>query len=180
MSIRVTHRVQGMRQARRVFRRLAKLGEDPSELLDAFGQTLVESAVRRLSQTNVGPDGEKWEPSERATRTGGKIQFDTGMAGLAGSIVHRTLPDAVEVGSPLIYAAQRQFGGTIRAKPGSVLAFPGTATTGNAGPTTIFATEVTQPARPYLGISDDDADELASLALDFIEDILRPAEGGSP
>lgn len=170
MSLRTAHKATGMREARRVFKKLADLGEDPGELLDAIGQTLVESAVRRLSETNVGPDGIRWKVSRRAEFGGGPTQFNSGMAGLAGSLQARALPNAVEVGSPLVYAAQRQFGGTIRAKPGKWLIFDTLNEIGE--PETIFAKEVTQPARPYLGVSDEDATEIRDLAFDFLADII--------
>lgn len=170
MSLRIAHRSTGMRAARRVFKRLQALGENPGELLDAMGQTLAESAVQRLAVSNEGPDGETWPESRRAQFKGGRTQHDQGQAGLAGSITYRALPDAVEIGSPLVYAAQRQFGGTIKAKPGRWLVFDGLDESGQ--PTTYFAKKVTQPARPYLGISDEDADELGGLAVEFLEDIL--------
>lgn len=171
MTIRTAHRSTGMRQARRVFKALRKLAEDPRELLEAFGQTLVESAVHRLAVTNEGPDGEAWPVSRRARFGGGRTQYKTGQAGLAGSLTYRALPDAVEMGSPLVYAAQRQFGGTIKAKPGKYLVFDSLDEAGN--PIKVFAKEITQPARPYLGISDDDADELGAIAVEFLDDILR-------
>ena len=110
-SIRTAYRTKGMRQARRILKRIEKLGEDRSELVEAIGQTLVESAQHRLAVTNEGPDGEKWPVSRRAMRSGGRTQFDSGMAGLAGSLTYRALPGGLEIGSPLAYAAQRQFGG---------------------------------------------------------------------
>lgn len=178
MSIRTAHRTTGMRQARRFFRKLEKLGEDPRELLDAIGQTMTESAVRRLTTTNKAPDGTRWTPSRRAQFKGGRTQLDRGSAGLAGSITHRVIPGGVEVGSPLIYAAQRQFGGTIKAKPGRMLVFDSLDAAGN--PIKVFARKVTQPARPYLGVSDDDADEIGGLALDFITDLFPDGRGVSP
>lgn len=175
MTIRAAHRSVGMRRARRVLRQLEALGQDPSELLDAIGQTLVESGVRRLSQTNEGPDGKSWPVSRRAAKTGGRTQFDSGMAGLAGSLTHRVLPDAVEMGSPLVYAAQRQFGGTILPKRGRFLVFKGIDEAGEER--LFFARKVTQPARPYLGISDDDAEEIGALSAEFLDMILRPQAG---
>lgn len=184
MTLRTSHRTRGMRQARRVLKRLEDIGEDPRELQEAIGQTMVESAVQRLAVTNRGPDGTPWPQSARAKHDGGRTQHDTGQAGLAGSLTYRALPGAIEVGSPLIYAAQRQFGGTIRAKPGKSLAFPerdetGRPVIGNDGqPRLVFVKSVTQPARPYLGISDEDADEIGSLALEFLEQVM-PRDGGA-
>lgn len=178
MSIRTAHRTVGMRQARKFFHELKKLGQDPGELQDAIGQTMVEAAVRRLTTTNKGPDGKRWTPSRRAQFKGGKTQLDRGSAGLAGSISHRVIPDGIEVGSPLVYAAQRQFGGTIRAKPGRSLVFDTLDEAGN--PIKIFAKKVTQPARPYLGISNEDAREIGDLSLEFIQGIFPEGTGVAP
>lgn len=169
-SIRTAYRTKGMRQARRILKRIEKLGEDRSELVEAIGQTLVESAQHRLAVTNEGPDGEKWPVSRRAMRSGGRTQFDSGMAGLAGSLTYRALPGGLEIGSPLAYAAQRQFGGTIRPKRGRFLVFETIDEGGR--PVKIFARQVTQPARPYLGVSDADADEIAGLAVDMLDAIV--------
>lgn len=176
MSLRTAHKTIGMRAARRAFQQMEEFGIDPSPVLDAAGQTLVESSVHRLAVSNEGPDGEKWAQSRRAKFRGGPTQFNSGQAGLAGSITYRAIPGGVEIGSPLIYAAMRQFGGTIEARPGKSLWFKTLDETGDE--IMIAVKKVTQPARPYLGVSDDDADEIADLALRHLGSIVSPEAGG--
>ena len=175
MSIRVAHRSVGMRRARRVLRQLEALGQDPSELLSEIGQTLVDSAERRINRTNVGPDGKSWPVSRRAAFKGGPTQYDSG--DLSRSLLYRVLPDALEMGSPLLIAAQRQFGGTILPKRGRFLVFRGLDEAGEER--LFFARKVTQPARPYLGVSDDDAEEIGALSAEFLDAIMRPGPGES-
>ncbi|MEM9737409.1 MAG: phage virion morphogenesis protein [Pseudomonadota bacterium] len=170
MALRITHKAEGFDRAQRAFRELGDLGADPRELLEAIGAALTDSTVERLAVTNTSPDGVPWPQSRRAQVTGGPTQFDSGMAGLAGSITHNVIPSGVEIGSPLVYAAQRQEGGTIRARPGKRLVFKTWDSAGN--PITIFAKQVTQPARPYLGVSAEDQIEIEGLALDALEEAL--------
>ena len=85
-------------------------------------------------------------------------QFTLTKAGhLSGSISARHGPDFAEWGVNRIYAAIHQFGGTIRPKNSKALRF---ALAGGG-----FATvkSVTMPARPFLGLSDDDKADIADL-----------------
>jgi len=169
MSFSIHTKTEGFKQARKVWRRLERADVDRRPLADAMGQTLVQSAVERLSKTNTGPDGTPWAQSSRAKHDGGKTQFQSGMAGLAGSLLHDPDHDGVDYGSPLVYAAQRQFGGTIEAKPGGFLVFD-TIDDETGESIKIFAKKVEQPARPYLGVSEEDATELGALAVEYYGD----------
>lgn len=172
MSLNVEFRKKGLRQAREVFKRLAADGHDRDDLTNAIGETLVSSAVRRLSTTQQSPSGESWPQSRRVEKKGGITQYHEGH--LAGSILYRALPDAIEMGSPLVYAAQRQFGGEITPKkPGGWLVFDTLDEHGKE--IKIFAKKVTQPARPYLGVSAEDADEIGDLAIEFFDNIIGDA-----
>jgi len=174
MSLRVEFQLDGLRQTKRVFRELNKRGRDTAPLADAIGQTLTASAERRLTTTNVDPDGTPWPVSARVRARGGKTQTNRGH--LAASLTHAVGADggSVTVGSNKPYAAMRQFGGTIRPKkPGGVLIF--TTFDEKGQEVKVAAKKVTQPARPYLGVSDEDADEMAGLALDYLNDAFDEA-----
>jgi|GEM_PF-917052 len=175
MSLTAVYRTTGMREARKVFRDLERRGADMTPLADAIGQVLVESSVHRLAVTNKAPDGTPWPSSARTRARGGPIQYARGAGGLAGSMRHAVQPGggAVEYGSNKPYAAQRQFGGTIKPKkPGGFLVFE-TFDDATGEPILIFARSVTQPARPYLGVSDDDADDIGSIALEYLNDVIE-------
>jgi phage virion morphogenesis protein len=113
-----------------------------------------ESSTRQRFRTVTGPDGQRWKPSLRARITGGRTLTRDGH--LSGSISARHGRDFAEWGVNRIYAAIHQFGGEIRAKGGSLrfrLANGGFAT----------VQKVTMPARPFLGVSDDDRDDILDI-----------------
>ena len=134
---------------------VAHRGDDMTDLMDQIGIVLVAGAVERIGITNVTPDGVPWPQSLRAAEDGGPTLHDTGR--LMRSVTHLAVPREVEIGSNLIYAGVHQTGATIRPKNGDALAF--TLPNGSF----VLAGEVTLPARPYLGISDEEADEIAGL-----------------
>lgn len=121
-----------------------------------------ESSTRQRFRTETGPDGQRWKPSLRARITGGRTLTKDGH--LSGSISARHGRDFAEWGVNRIYAAIHQFGGEIRAKGGSLrfrLAGGGFAQ----------VKQVTMPARPFLGVSDDDRDDI----LDVIQTRIQGA-----
>lgn len=105
----------------------------PRRTWNQIGQILVTSTVDRFER-GVGPDGVPWRPSARASREGGVTLVDT--ARLRGSIAHRASADGVEVGTNVVYAAIHQFGSRAGGKPRNI------------------------PARPYLGVDDDDREAI--------------------
>lgn len=152
----------------------AHRGEDMTDLMDQIGMVLVAGAVERIGMTNVSPDGVPWPQSLRvrigaqAARPEGSFvgPMPDGGGGptlhlsgrLMRSITHLPAPREVEIGSNLIYAGVHQAGATIRAKTAEGLSF----TLANGDHVVVGA--VTIPARPYLGISAEEADEIEGLA----------------
>lgn len=150
-------------------------------LLESVGEALVSSTFQRFMDEE-DPTGKKWEPSQRAKPTedkrapmrrdakgrllkgsgkitkgnkGGKTLQDTGS--LRDSIDYATTPDSVMVGSNpdkmgtnKVYAAIHQFGG----KAGR-------------------GRKVTIPARPFVGISKEDMEEVQGTIADFLADAFR-------
>lgn len=171
MSFQVLSDFSGIDRAVKVFRRLDRAGKDTRALADAMGQEVAQSAIHRLTVTNTSPDGEKWPTSARVRVKGGLVQNESGTAGLAGSITHRVVPGGFVVGSVSPYAAMRQFGGTIRPRNAKVLIFQ-TFDERTGEEITIATKKVTQPARPYLGLSDDDVEVLGDLAADHFADVM--------
>lgn len=116
-------------------------------ILDAVGETLVSSTIQRF-RDGEGPDGEPWDASLRAKEEEGQTLVDT--ARLRNSIGHAVTDDVVLVGTAVEYAAIHQYGG----KTGR----------GHA---------VTMPARPYLGLSQEDAKEVQSLLAQHLASAFR-------
>ena len=69
--------------------------------------------------------------------------------GRFASLTSQVEGNVLRVGTNKVYAAVHQFGGTIRPRAAPRLAF-------RLGQRLVFAGTVTIPARPFLGISDDD------------------------
>jgi phage gpG-like protein len=147
--------------------------------LKEIGETLIESTKHRF-ETTTTPDGERWPANSQATyesyldkktgryedgkRVGNKKGFYlkdgsigvrsarllsdkkplTGETGSLMDYIHYNLlgGDALEIGSPMEYAAMQQFGGDQSEFPwlwGDI------------------------PARPFLGISEDDKNEILAI-----------------
>ncbi|NEX47604.1 phage virion morphogenesis protein [Pseudotabrizicola algicola] len=143
--------------ASRALSALAAASEDMTPLMEEIGRVLVNGAIERIGTTNVGPDGVAWQPSRRATEKGGKTLHDSGV--LMRSINAWASPDQVVVGTNVPYAAVHQLG----AATGSLGVWVGNDKNGRD--MTVLSPWGDIPARPYLGISEE---ERAS-ALDLVE-----------
>lgn len=164
---------------------LAALAATEGRLADArgmwaqVGASLVTSTQRRFEESRA-PDGSIWPPSLRVLAHGGKTLIDT--ARLMQSITFNAFDDGVEVGTNVVYAAIHQFGGQITVpERQQTLHFKTSKRTGQklqgfrkAGKadvhvaTTIPAHSVTIPARPFLGLDDDDDREIMAIAADWL------------
>lgn len=157
----------------RVLREAPRKLADKKNLLDAIGNMLVSSTMKRF-QDEEGPDGTKWEPSGRTWEAGlarkgrkatekqkavknraetgkfGKTLQDTGRLRSSVTFEPRTTKNEVYVGSNVIYARIHQLGG--KAGRGK---------------------KVTIPARPYLGISKEDQEEAMELLKDFMKNAFK-------
>lgn len=146
-------------------RRLIALGRSPAPVLREIA-ALGESSTRLRFRTQRGPDGQAWKPSLRAQLTGGRTLTQAGH--LSGSISSNAGNDYAEWGVNRIYAAIHQIGGTIRAKSGA-LKFR----LANGAFAVVKA--VRMPARPYLGVNDDDRNDILAI----ISRRLSGASGGA-
>lgn len=121
----------------------------------AIADHLRGSTVDRFEDQR-GPDGRAWQQSQRAREDGGL----TLVAGehLRNSITADHDERRALAGTNLIYAAIHQFGGRITARPGGALRTP-------AGP----RAAVSMPARPFLGFSAENREEIEFLLSDHID-----------
>lgn len=128
-----------------------RVNSQKTALMAEIGEALVSGTVDRFSK-GEDPEGNKWEPSARAWMEGvagnkrrrqfGKTLVDT--ARLRKSIDYATTPNSVMVGSNVVYARIHQLGG----KAGR-------------------GRKVTIPARPYLGVSKEDMEEVQDILTNF-------------
>ena len=143
----------------------------PRPLLRQIGVYLVASTQARFG-TGKDPQGNAWAPllpAYAAIKRGPSILVGSGMSGgLQGSITFDTSNDAVMWGSNKISAAVHQFGATIVPKVAPALRF---RLVGGW----VSAQSVTVPARPYLGLSREDEEEIAWLSGRFARKLLAGA-----
>ena len=139
--------------------------EDRGRLLQSVGVEM-ETQTRVRFDTQRSPEGDTWKALAQRTA---EYYIGAGMGHRSILVGTGMLRDSVTsevesgawsalVGATMEYAATHQFGATIRPKTAKALAVPGYG----------MLRKVTIPARPYLGVSQDDAREIASLASAFI------------
>jgi phage virion morphogenesis protein len=141
-------------EIRRALQHLLEVSGNLRPALQEIGERLTESTKHRF-ETITGPDGRRW-PLNSVLSTLLYKDGDRPLTGETGALmdtIHWQLvgDDAVEIGSPMEYAAMQQFGGTKAEFPhlwGDI------------------------PARPFLGISDDDKDAILDEIQAHIEAAL--------
>lgn len=127
----------------------------------AINQVISEglrSSTRERFKEQRTPDGKSWETSIRASTTGGSTLTDS--ARLKNSIRSRSDKSGAAVGTNLIYAKTHQFGTrrVIRAKSTKGLRFKV-----NGQWMTKQKVKINIPARPFLGIGDEDTKEIRAV-----------------
>jgi len=150
-------------EVRRGIGGLLTAAEDLTPLLDEIG-SYVENTTKLRFSDGVGPDGKAWTPSRRAAREGGQTLLNHGH--LRDSITYVIQGDEVMIGTNVIYAAIHQFGGVIRPKSAKKLAF-------RTPDGLRLVDQVTIPARPYLGVNDEDKQEIRYIFKDIFEAAVR-------
>lgn len=139
---------------------LAALGDlDPVGLNKKIGEVLVSSTKKRF-EDETAPDGTKWPKSYRASACGGQTLSDKGR--LKNSISYQASANKVEVGTNVKYAHVHQNGMEIKAINAKFLRF-------RVGGGWAKKKKVTIPKRPFLGISDDDMEEIDATIMDHIK-----------
>lgn len=147
---------------------LTKRGTDLRPLMQELGEYLSETTKQRF-QTSTAPDGSRWAPNAPATYLSylGKYKGSFGTSGritkagagrasgkkpligetgrLSSEIYYRADGRSVEIGSGLVYSAIHQFGG-------------------EAG----LGRKVRIPARPYLGLSEQDRSAIGEIAASYL------------
>ena len=149
---------------RALLRKVRSFSElDKKKVNAALAESARESTLERFKQSK-GPDGKRWKTSIRAARTGGKTLIDS--AQLRNSIRSYSDDTGFAVGTNVKHAATHQFGEpgrTIRAKKKKALRFQV-----DGHWVTKKKVRVKIPARPFLGLSDEDMDEIRATVEDYM------------
>lgn len=138
-------------------------------LLEDIGEYLVRS-TRERAEREVSPDGVPWDAltpryaARKAKKYPGAKILHRDFHLLGDQLAAQVDDDTLRVGTNAVYGAIHQFGGTIH--HGSYQRIRDRRH--------FDARDVAIPARPWLGVSAEDADEIHAITLDY----LRRAVGG--
>jgi phage virion morphogenesis protein len=165
--------------AQGVFARAADRAVNAQPMWEDIGASLVTSTQHRFER-GVRPDGSPWPPSMRALAEGGKTLVES--TRLMLSLTSEATGVGVMVGTNVLYAAAHQFGAdiqqgartqTIRFKrhkrSGKLLkGFRRAKDATEERQVDVGAHTIHLPARPFLGLDDDDQAEIARIVEDWL------------
>ena len=139
----------------RLMKRLGRIASvDKAGINNAIAEGLRTSTIERF-QAEKSPEGKKWKQSIRAREEGGKTLIKS--AALRSSIRSEASAEGLAVGTNDIRAATHQFGDSriIKAKRKKALRFRVSGRWVSKK-----EVKVTIPARPFLGVSEEDEEEI--------------------
>jgi len=146
--------------------RLLRGLKDPKPLLWDLAQAGEEQTKRRLADEKHGPDGERWpewSPGYAATRHGGQDKLES-TGDLIESINAFADAQTAGWGTNMAYGAIQHFG------------FDGSQSvrshTRKGYPVAAHTRQMHIPARPYLGVSDENLTELLDIAERWLDRML--------
>ena len=146
-----------------VLARLLAAAGDLTPALKNIGDHVAQSTKKRIAE-GVSPDGKPFAPLNplyAETKKGAGIL--RGESGDLASIVWQLAgDDTVEIGNNVIYGAIHQFGGVIKAKNAPAMIF-------SMGGEHFAVKSVFIPARPYLGVSQEDEAEIIAIVADHFD-----------
>jgi phage virion morphogenesis protein len=176
---------------REMYARMAHFGAGAVDRMDeSIGAAMVASTQRRF-RAQRSPLGNPWKPSRRALKEHGQTLVKRGL--LLGSLTFNVIPGkGVEWGSPMKYAGVHQTGADITVYPRSQQIFrtirgntllPRFVKKSKANfaswATISKAYTIHIPARPYLGIDQQDAQEISEIAVRHEAAAILGTTGGS-
>ncbi|SIQ23471.1 phage virion morphogenesis (putative tail completion) protein [Rhizobium sp. RU35A] len=150
------------KEVQAAFRQLEGVMRNTTPVMKAIGTGLVGSTHQRFI-SGTDPDGNAWAALNKQyaeTKTKTYTLVESGL--LRDSINSRASSSEVRVGPNKVYAAIHQFGGEIKPKIASHLAF-------RIGDHFVKTDSVTIPARPYLGISKEDETMIAETIFALVD-----------
>ena len=150
----------------RLMKRLGRIaGVDKAGINNTIAEGLRTSTIERF-QAEKSPEEKKWKHSIRAREEGGKTL--TKSTALRSSIRSEASADGLAIGTNDIRAATHQFGDTriIKAKRKKALRFRI-----NGRWVSKKEVKVTIPARPFLGVSEEDEEEIKKLLGKALEEV---------
>ena len=145
-SLDIQLQISNADEVKAAFLKLQGTLHDLTPVFQDIGEAML-NVTRERFNTQTAPDGTPWKPLSPAyalVKKQNVAQILTLYGRLRGTLTYQAGPKEVRIGTPLIYGATHQFG------RGAI------------------------PARPFLGLSQSDEQEL----LDILNDHLSRALGG--
>ena len=157
MSLAITVEPAGLQGLNERIRRLAAGLGDSEPLLQSLAAEIESQTRRRIADEQAAPDGTPWPAWSDAyarSRHGGQSLLQS-EGSLLDSIMSAVSGGTAETGSNLVYAALQQFGGEQGMAP---------------GPAAV-------PAREFLGVSEQDGQELQAIVDEWLSGQIAGAVG---
>lgn len=158
MSVSITVDVTGLEAVLKTLRPIFDF--EPTELMSDIASLGESQTRRRISEEKTAPDGTPWEPNNQGT----PILVETGQH-LLYSLAWTASASEAEWGAAWEHAHVHQNGAVIVPKNAKALVF-------QLGGKTVTAKSVTIPARPFVGLSAENEQEI----LDLVTDVLGVAQ----
>jgi len=134
---------------------------DPADLMTNIAALGESQTRRRIEEEKTSPDGTPWEPNAEGT----SILLRTGMH-LRDSTASDSGDDFAQWGASWEFAHVHQDGAVIVPRSAEFLAF-------SIGGEAAFARSVTIPARPFVGLSEENTEELTEFVTDYMGGLLQ-------
>lgn len=156
--------LSGLKETEEKLRKLEKAFKS-RDLLEAIREDLLRSHQDRFER-QMAPDGTPWAPLNPlyAQSKGGQgiLRKSGRLSNLASAIQDKS----IVIGTNVKYAAIHQFGGVIKPRPGRrALRF-------QIDGKWFIRSKVVIPARPFLGVSEEDKKGVQETIQDYIEECM--------
>ncbi|GBC62490.1 phage virion morphogenesis protein [Desulfonema ishimotonii] len=162
------------REVAELLGRVAGRLSDLTPVMTEIGEILVADSADNF-EAGRGPDGSRWETSQRVKISGGQVLLNTGR--LRNSISYEAGKRRVSVGTSVKYAGTQQFGAKRGAFGTVAVTVPAHTRHRNGKTVRVRSHTRTQklpwgdiPAREFLGISADAAAEINAALSGYITD----------
>lgn len=154
--------IEGRSLDEAIARVAALVSFDPSDLMASISRVGLRQTRRRVKEEKTAPDGTPWAPIRDDDHP---ILEESGLH-ILGRLGATSSADEAEWGCSWEFAHVHQFGAMITAKNARYLTF-------RAGGRWARAKSVTIPARPFVGLSDENRREIDDLVTDHFGRLQR-------
>lgn len=173
----ISVKVEGLNKVQHKLKVTAEKLQDLRQFWTSVGMYVQRQTIRERFNKEQSPDGQKWKPLSPATihrrkkrhkKGNMRILQDTGE--LRRSITYEADTSSVKVGSVLKYARTHQFGGTVEiSRQGQYKRDHKNHRFKRKGNSYSYSHKVTIPARPFLGVTDNEKQHITSMFRQYLK-----------